>query len=722
MKTKRNKLIKSNKTKKMVYTKDCINPELHKKIFYHPIEDQLTTIPIKTGYEKNLIKIFNTPFAPSKYNPRNDFYNYINYTWIQNQTQIISKKKKFYTQVDSFRIVQEKVYYELMDIVKDFIKKNDSKKAKEIKNIYESFLHLNEKCAENQLYASINMIDKLIENDNLIDLLSYFNGNELVSWSSPIAWSVVPDEKNAKIYRCSIGVPQLTAYDYDLYIEDTQEDQNTQKYKKQYKSHFFKFVKQIFDESLGKNHGLKPHHIWEVENELMMAMGCDKVKNDSEEFYNIVKSKESLSKYGFDWEQFSKNIGFSKPPDFFICVSLNYLKCVMELLNTNWKTPKWRTYYIYMYLKQIARFHNKWRPMFFNFFGKFIRGQPVIWPQDIYPVFGLSTCFNTFLTNEYVKRNKKQLYINYVQNMANDLLKVFKRIINRNKWLSPKTKKYALLKLNHIKLIIGSPEILREDPLLDYSNNDPWGNMSKISQWRIKKFIELEGKEVIDIPTVDWVNFKLTGSQAYVVNAYYTPTQNSIYVPLAYLQEPFIDLHERGIEYNLAHVGYTLGHEMSHCLDDTGSKYDYKGNLKNWWTPHDRKLFNMRVNDVIKQYETFASYDGIKMDASLSTGENLADISGLAICEEYLRDFQLINNDIAPISSLGFQTFFVYIAIQDRQKIYDKAIKAQLKTNPHPMNKYRTNCPLARLKLFQSIYNIKKGDKMYWDTNDKTIW
>ena len=216
-------------------------------------------------------------------------------------------------------------------------------------------------------------------------------------------------------------------------------------------------------------------------------------------------------------------------------------------------------------------------------------------------------------------------------------------------------------------------------------------------------------------------NFKMVGKQSYVVNAYYTPVENSIYVPLAYLQKPFIDLEERGIEYNLAHIGYTLAHEMSHCLDDMGSKYDEKGNLFNWWTNADRKVFNRKVNNIIKQYEHFAAFDGIKMDASLSTGENLADISGLAICEEYLRDFQEKNNDIVPIKALSFHMFFVYIAIQARQKIFDKAIKAQLKTNPHPMDKYRTNCPLARLELFRSLYNIKKGDKMYWQTTD-TIW
>ena len=89
---------------------------------------------------------------------------------------------------------------------------------------------------------------------------------------------------------------------------------------------------------------------------------------------------------------------------------------------------------------------------------------------------------------------------------------------------------------------------------------------------------------------------KMIGKQSYIVNAYYTPTENSIYIPLAYLQKPFIDLEERGIEYNLAHIGYTLGHEMSHCLDDLGSKYDEKGNLHKFTTtvrtPFDHKKPN----------------------------------------------------------------------------------------------------------------------------------
>ena len=92
---------------------------------------------------------------------------------------------------------------------------------------------------------------------------------------------------------------------------------------------------------------------------------------------------------------------------------------------------------------------------------------------------------------------------------------------------------------------------------------------------------------------MDWAQYpvKMAGTQAYIVKAYYTPTQNKNYIPLAYLQKPFIDLDERGIEYNLAHIGFTIGHEMSHGFDDMGSKYDANGLLFDWWTEKDKKIY-----------------------------------------------------------------------------------------------------------------------------------
>ena len=676
--------------------------------------------------QKELIRLFKVPFTPSKYTPRNDYYTYINYEWITNQTKELQKTNKFYVQVDSFRIAQEKVYYELIDITKEYIRDNHGQKATQIKHLYNSMLHLDEKAAEDAVKYTIEHIDKFIAENNLYKLLGQINQNETISWGCPIVWNVMKDEKHSDTYQSSIGQPQLTVYDYLIYIDDKTADQATQKYKQIYKSKFLEYVKQMFNACLGKGHGLRAKDVWDIEVDLLIAMGCESVKNESKEYYNVVKTSESVEKYGFDFARLAKEIGYSEAniPSKFICSNLSYLKCIMELLEKDdaWRSKKWRAYYYYIILRQIMRFHKKWRYIYYEFHGKFVKGIPKPWPDEIYPVFGLSLCFNTFLTNEYVRRNKKTEYIDYVTKLGTDLLEVYKRIIKRNTWLSPKTKKYALLKLEHIKLIVGNPILLREDAVIDYDSKGAYQNIKKVAWWRTKRFIELDGKKSeIDIPSIDWEEFKLTGSQAYIVNAYYTPVENTIYIPLGYLQKPFIDLDERGIEYNLAHVGYTLGHEMSHSLDDMGSKFDYKGNLHNWWTKEDRHKFDLKVKNVIKQYETFAAYDGIKMDGSLSTGENLADISGLAICMEYLRDFQEKNSDIVPIKSLSFQAFFVYVALQARQKIFDKAIKAQLKVNPHPMDKYRTNCPLARFELFRSLYNIKKGDKMYWESTD-TIW
>lgn len=736
MKTKKQKQIhntsrKKHKEKQKNENKNCqTHPNTFNK-FEETYEKQFRVSLDKhhRDVEDDLIKLFKTPFTPTKYRPQDDYYTYINYQWLDDTTKKLKHDKKnlkYYVQVDSFRVTQEKVYYELMDIVKEYIRKNDTRKSRAIQAVYTSLHNLDDAAAEKFVRYYVTLTDKRIASGNIYEILGGINKNEIVSWGCPLVWNVLKDEKNVQYYKSSISAPQLTIYDYNIYLTDDEspdDNRETRQYKKTVKQKYLAFIDTMFDLCLGKGHGLQSIDVWDCEYDILTAMGCDTITEDDLDGYNVLTPTSAL-KYGFDWAQMAEKIGYSTAPKSFICTSLNYLQCIMDTLTKDnaWQSAKWRTYYLYINFRQIMRYHNKWRMAYFDFHGKFIEGKPVPYPLEIFPVFGLSFCFNTFLTNEYIDRNKKQQYIDYTRNMADDLLTVFKRIIKRNKWLSASTKKYALLKLEKIKVEIGSPKILRQDPILDYDSKEAYQNIRRLAYWRTKQMIRLDGKmSNMDIPIIDWEQHKMVGKQSYIVNAYYTPTENSIYVPLAYLQKPFIDLDERGIEYNLAHIGYTLGHEMSHCLDDLGSKYDEKGNLHNWWTTHDRKIFDSKVKNVIKQYEQYANYDGIKMDASLSTGENLADISGMAICEEYLKDFQEYNKDIVPIRALSFHSFFVYLAVQARQKIFDEAIKAQLKTNPHPMDKYRTNCPLSRLELFRSLYNVKKKDRMYWGSTD-TIW
>lgn len=676
---------------------------------------------------QTLVHAFNIPFSPSNITPQSDFYTYINYRWVQDSIKKYKSKKtenRYFIEVDIFRLTQDKVYRELFELVKNYIKTEKNKKRDMINNVYQSLLKLKSSTIHKHFKDMDNEFNEYQIKDNLWGFMAHLNENEIISWGCPIYWTVAQDPKNSQIFCDKIQPPQLTLYDYLLYLGDYGQTPKYIKYKRSVISHYIRYVNRIFDECLGKNHGLNGKDVFDVECDLLTAMGCDKIKNDNPDGYNKVTASEALEKYGFDWVEFSKSIGYKKTPSYFVCTNLNYLSCVTTYLKSIWKTPKWKAYVFYIVLRQMIRFDNKLMEIYYQFNDKFIKGQPDPFPRNLYPIFGLSLTFNTFLTEQYVEGYWNTENVNFVENIAKDLLTVFKRKIHRNTWLTPKTKAYAIKKLDHLELIIAKPKIMRDDPLLDYNSEDAWYNMSLLCKWKKDKYLQLRGKEVVDVPLIDWKQFKLIGTQSYVVNAYYEMNQNKIFIPLAIMQTPFINLGQRGFEYNLARMGYTLGHEMSHALDNTGSKYDYKGNLRDWWEPEDKKKYNLIVQNIIKQYETFASYDGIKFNAEITVGEDMADISGMAICEEYLLDYFEVNKVIVPIRDLALKEFYVHFASHQRQYIYKRAINAQLGTNPHPLDKYRTNCVLARLELFKVMYNIKDGDKMWWKTNDvnSTIW
>ena len=668
--------------------------------------------------DKVLLLDFKKASTLTKITPQNDYYSYINNVWIKDYE--VKSEQKYIVQVDDFRLVQDKVFRELTEIVKDYTTNKHTSLAKNMKNYYDSTLKQNT-LKQSRYYANyfVNNIDELRKDkSNLWNLLGLINYNEIISWSSPFVWSLNPDDKNPKIYRCYVDGPKLSLNNLDIYF-----DYETDDYSRKYKKRFLEYLEDLFTLTFGEKHGYKVEYIFECELQIINAYDCTDIKNEDPDGHNVVHKKDALDKYGFDWEKLATALSFKKTPDIFITSNLNYISCMSKILIEEWDNEKWRTYFIFVYIKQLQRFSVEGRVNFFNFEGNFVQGQEQMIGLDLYAVYPLGFAFNTFLTNEYIAKYKNQTAIDYVKTMAKDLKTVFIRIIKRNKWLQSKTKLMALKKLDKFKLTVGSPELLRADPLLDYVDDDIWGNLTKVAMWRHENAVILEGKHIIDIPVIDWsaIPPKFVGTQAYVVNAMYTPSENGIYIPLGYIQKPFVDLEERGIEYNLAHIGFTIAHEMSHALDDWGSKYDETGKLNNWWTKKDQRKFKEIQDNVIKQYEVFASYDGIKFDAAPSIGEDLADISGFAICREYLRDFQLKNEDPLPIQKLSFESFFIYFAIQQRQKLSKKALETQLKTNPHPPDKYRCNVPLSRSPVFRAMFNIKKGDKMWWNSTNR-VW
>jgi len=678
--------------------------------------------------EKEIIKNLKLAVNPGGVKPNNDFYSYINDRWIKDYE--LTKEQKYIIQVDDFRITQDNVYRELIQIIEDYISNastKNSKKAKCIKDAYISFQKLNTNeqitCLANEI---LNYMDTLRQNEeNVWYKIASINQNEIISWGCPFVWTINPDDKDPTKYICYLEPPQLTLIDINVYFDDNVDTEKERTYKKNYRKKYFEYLNKLFIDVFGENHEFNVEDVFNTEIELLNAMSCDLIKESDQDAdgYNIITKEEAIKHFGFDWSIFCKFLGFEKVPNEFVTSNVNYLLCGTKLLKERWHSKEWRSYFIYLYIRQQSRLNERGLHTFYEFQGSFVRGQEQKEDAYIRPVFYMGFLFNTFLTNEYIEKYNNIQGINYVKTMAEDLKTVFIRIIKRNKWMQPKTKENALQKLENFNLTVGSPLMLRDDHLLDYKSNDAWGNLVKMARWRHFQAVNLVGKNKVDIPVIDWSQTppKFISTQAYVVNASYTPSENGIYIPLGYIQKPFVDLDERGLEYNLSRIGFTIAHEMSHALDDLGSKYDETGKLNDWWTEKDKKIFKKIQKDVIKQYEVFASYDGIKFDAEPSIGEDLADISGLAICQEYLRDFQLKNQDILPIQALSFEAFFVFFAVQSRQQISKKAILAQLKTNPHPLDKYRCNVPLSRTQVFRAIYNVKKGDKMWWHSTN-AVW
>jgi putative endopeptidase len=145
--------------------------------------------------------------------------------------------------------------------------------------------------------------------------------------------------------------------------------------------------------------------------------------------------------------------------------------------------------------------------------------------------------------------------------------------------------------------------------------------------------------------------------------------------------------------------------------------------IKNWWTQDDIATYERKIAAIRKQYELVSKRDGFVIDGNLSLPENLADVTGLALCEDALNRFHETSDSAGTTTNdhlrrMSFNNLYTYYAIQSRQYVNRREIMVQVLTNPHLNMKIRTNVPLMRSKTFRDVIEIKKGDKMYNDEFD----
>jgi len=449
-----------------------------------------------------------------------------------------------------------------------------------------------------------------------------------------------------------------------------------------------------------------------------------------------------------DWREMAGYIGYAPDniPRYFVASQVGYLKSVMCLLKKEWASDKWKSYWYFIYMRQLISFHDKWRQIILDFNDTLIRGKDTHFPREYFPIIGLGYAFPKTMTEEFTRRYKNEEMVSKVREIGTTMLECYKARIQENTWLSAVTKKGALKKLNTIELRIGDANLSAPDPThLEYDPKDAWGNLMKRSVQRTvylakhsagassgsaKASLSLS---VEDVDMMNWSTMKFAGYQSFIVNAYYTAASNSIYIPTAYMHSLNVQFG-RGYEYDLASVGFTFGHEISHALHVNSRTFDYKGVIKNWWSRPDVATYERKIAGIRRQYEDVSKKYGFVIDGNLSLSENLADVTGLAVCEDALHRFHDTASSAASASvpaasssvsvssdhmrAMSFQHFYTYYAIQNRQYANRREILVQVLTNPHLDLKIRTNVPLMRSKTFREVFGIHKGDKMYSDDFD----
>lgn len=693
-------------------------------VTFNQIQKEIDNSSKKTNEEikQEFIKSFQTPYTKSKFAPNNNFYEYITNEWTKTFSTGIQNQAN--SKYDNFTLIQNNVYYQLYDIFDKFTKGNNSFFARNMKKFQKSAMIFNP-VDDSVRYAKeiTAYIDDLRKDkNNLIKYCAYISKFEFVAQFNFFYFKMAPDEMDPSTMRVHLFPEKFAAMDKILF----EGNERNPKIKRMLDAKL-KFYGEVFTSVYGKNHGFNIRDVYDKYKETYMIY---KNSLGSNGYYKIHKD-EALTKYGFDWSQFATELGFTKVPEYFITANIEGLSNLIKLLQNQWNTEAWRPLMLMKVYRFIVRFNRDWRKTYSDYYGKFLQGieGSVYIDNKNVTIIYLVYPYANFLSREYNKRFYNENAVTFVKQLANDIKAAFLKILGRNSWMSAKTKKAAIDKIEKLEFRIGEKDNKYEDDMLpdcthlEFHEERLMENMIKISHEHIKAYIKMEGKKSFDLYGIDWTKFPftITGNKSFIVNAYYAFRTNTINVSLALIQPPFVDLNNMGLQYNLATIGFVIAHELSHALDSIGGQFDAEGKLRNWWAPEDMRKYKAIQADVLKQYKDFAARDGIQFNAQTSLSEDLADISGLAICEEYLRDYMLSTNEIASVKYLNFRVFYNYFAYNLRQFIPKSALENQLLINPHPPDVYRVNVPLTRSVAFRSAYDVKKGNKMWWH-NTNTIW
>ena len=350
----------------------------------------------------------------------------------------------------------------------------------------------------------------------------------------------------------------------------------------------------------------------------------------------------------------------------------------------------------------------------FNFYGKVLTGAKELRPRWKRCVGFTDNDMGEALGQVYVEKHFPPEAKERTLKMVQALEGALRSDINSLDWMSPETKKQALVKLAAIENKIGYPQKWRDYSSLQIVPGDFLGNSLRANAFEVQRELNKIGKPL------DKQEWQMTPP---TVNAYYEPTENNINFPAGILQPPFYDFHADDA-LNFGGIGAVIGHELTHGFDDQGALFDAQGNLKNWWTPTDEKAFNQRTQCLVDEYDKFVAVDDVHVRGKLTLGENTADNGGLRIALMALLA-SLAADKKQPGKIDGFtpeQRLFLGWGQIWCTNMRPEMARLLALNNEHSPDKYRVNGVVSNMPEFEKAWGCKPGQAMVRGANSCHVW
>jgi putative endopeptidase len=338
----------------------------------------------------------------------------------------------------------------------------------------------------------------------------------------------------------------------------------------------------------------------------------------------------------------------------------------------------------------------------FNFFSKYLRGVTAMQPRWKRCVQLVDHTLGEALGQVFVEKTFTPETKARTLAMTKEIEAAMHTEIEGLPWMSPATKRQALLKLRGVVDKIGYPDKWRDYSSVEIRPGDFLGDVERAAAFESRRDLAKIGKAV---DRTEWEMSPPT------VNAYYDAQMNDINFPAGVLQPPLFD-PKMDDAPNYGNTGATIGHELTHGFDDEGRQFDAKGNLHDWWTKTDAKEFQQRADCVSSEYSQFKVVDDIKINGKLTMGEDVADLGGTLLAYMAWKTANK-GKSLQPID--GFtpdQRFFIGMAQWACGSERPENLRANAITDPHSPNEYRVNGVVSNMPEFQTAFSCRLGQPM----------